>query len=378
MDGGDYSLKRVEISMSKLRKLYAYARLVKAQTGKPWLRQAMEIRGLASGRQRIGIEEYYELGIFDDDFFPVQEKSRCVGWRSSAKIDRVLNDDSWRATANDKVLNYALLVHYGFPVPETLAIYSPSGRRVAQEPLLRNKEELDAYLGTAVTFPVFIKPIHGTYGRGTFCLKESLNNNAGFLDIRGQAVSRSELLATCKNKHFGGMLFQTRLVQHPEVVALVGDTVSCVRVIVALSVDGSPSIVLAFWKIGREKNITDNFCMGESGNLLAWIDTDTGEVKRVIDGLWPTGTERTDHPDTKTRLVGARLPDWSSALALCRSAAELFPGLRLQHWDIAFSDRGPILMELNTEADLGVPQYLGRSAFLTERIDALMGSRSRD
>jgi len=52
--------------------------------------------------------------------------------------------------------------------------------------------------------------------------------------------------------------------------------------------------------------------------------------------------------------------------------------LRLQHWDIAFSDRGPILMELNTEADLGVPQYLGRSAFLTERIDALMGSRSRD
>ena len=112
MDGGDYSLKRVEILMSKLRKLYAYARLVKAQTGKPWLRQAMEIRGLASGRQRIGIEEYYELGIFDDDFFPGQEKSRCVGWRSSAKIDRVLNDDSWRATANDKVLikpatNYA-------------------------------------------------------------------------------------------------------------------------------------------------------------------------------------------------------------------------------------------------------------------------------
>lgn len=378
MDGGDYSLKRVEILMSKLRKLYAYARLVKAQTGKPWLRQAMEIRGLASGRQRIGIEEYYELGIFDDDFFPGQEKSRCVGWRSSAKIDRVLNDDSWRATANDKVLNYALLVHYGFPVPETLAIYSPSGRRIAQEPLLRNKEELDAYLGTAVTFPVFIKPIHGTYGRGTFCLQGALNNDDGYVDTRGQVVSRDELLGACLTDKFCGMLFQKRLVQHPEIAAIVGHTVSCVRVIVALGIGSSPEVVLAFWKIGREKNITDNFCMGESGNLLAWIDVETGTVGRVITGLWPTGAECLKHPDTQARLVDARLPDWSQAIKLCCEAAAIFPGLRLQHWDIAFSDQGPVLMELNTEADLGVPQYLCRQAFVTEEIEAWMASRLQD
>ena len=53
-------------------------------------------------------------------------------------------------------------------------------------------------------------------------------------------------------------------------------------------------------------------------------------------------------------------------------------GLRLQHWDIAFSEKGPVLMELNTEADLGVPQYLGGKAFATDSIDALMASRPRD
>lgn len=291
-------------------------------------------------------------------------------------VDSVLNDNYWRAVANDKVLNYALLVHYGFPVPETLATYSPSGRKIANECLIRTEDELRHYLSADLLFPVFVKPIHGTYGRGTFCLQSVLNNSDAYLDSRGQAVNRHEFLAACLNKHYGGMLFQKRLVQHPEVAALVGPTVSCVRVIIALGLDGPPEVVLAFWKIGRNKNITDNFCMGESGNLLAWVNVNTGIVQRVITGLWPTGAERLDHPDTNARLVGAHLPDWTQALTLCCKAAELLPGLRLQHWDLAFSDQGPVLMELNTEADLGVPQYLGRSAFVTERIDALMSSRS--
>lgn len=361
------------MSMSKFNKLNTYTDLVKVQTGKSKFQQALEIYKLSRGPNRLGVEEYYELGIFDDRFFPGPAKSRCVGWRASARIDQKLNDDYWRATANDKVLNYALLVHYGFTVPETLATYSPSGRRIADEILLRSEDELSRFLASEMTFPVFIKPIHGTYGRGTFCLQRVLNDDA-YLDSRGQSVSRKELLAACLQKKYGGMLFQKRLVQHPDIVAIVGPTVSCVRLILAIGGGGSPEVVLAFWKIGRANNITDNFCMGDSGNLLAWIATETGEVERVITGLWPTGGECLDHPDTSGRLVGLHLPDWSKALAMCCEAAELFPGLRLQHWDIAFSDQGPVLMELNTEADLGIPQYLGRSPFMTNHIDALIAS----
>lgn len=360
--------------MNKIRKLQAYSRLVQEQTGKSRLNQMLEILALHRGRLKLGIEEYYELGVFDDRSFPGAEKTRCLGWKSSAMIDQTFNNDYWRATANDKVLNYALLVHYGFPVPRTLAIWSPAGKRIGDETLLSNEEELREYLVNGLPFPVFIKPIHGTYGRGTFCLQQQLADGTGYLDSRGCEVSRDELLAACLNKKFGGMLFQERLVQHPAVVALVAQTVSCVRIIVALGAGGRPEVVLAFWKIGRERNITDNFCMGESGNLLAWVDVGSGRVERVITGLWPDGAECESHPDTGARLLGAQLPDWSRALALCCEAARHFPGLRLQHWDVAFAEHGPVLMELNTEADLGVPQFLGRKAFVSERIDALMTS----
>jgi len=367
-------MNRAEVLMNKFRKLHAYSGLVRQQTGKSRLRQVLEIIALHRGRLQLGIEEYYELGVFDDRAFPGPEKARCLGWKSSALIDRALNDNYWRATANDKVLNYALLAHYGFPIPQTMAIWSLSGQRIGDETVLCDEAALRAYLDASLPFPVFIKPIHGTYGRGTFCLQQKLPNDTGWLDCRGKAVGRDELLAACLNPKFGGMLFQQRLAQHPAVVTLVGDTVSCVRIIVALGAGSHPEVVLAFWKIGRERNITDNFCMGESGNLLAWIDVGSGRVERVITGLWPEGVECEQHPDTGARLPGSALPDWSAALSLCREAARHFPGLRLQHWDVAFATEGPVLMELNTEADLGVPQYLGRKAFVSKQIHELIAS----
>lgn len=361
------------MAMNKIRKLLAYSDLVRTQTGKSRWRQMREILALRRGQYQLGIDEYYELGVFDDRHYPAIEKGRCLGWKGSDMLDRRMNHNYWRATANDKVLNYALLTHYGFPVPQTLAIWSRAGQRIADERVLSSEAELFDYLETGSPFPVFIKPIHGTYGRGTFCLLEK-GPDGTYLDSRGCTVSRDALLEAWRNRKFGGLLFQKRLRQHSVVEALVGETISCVRVIVALDAESRPEVLLAFWKIGRAENITDNFCMGESGNLLAWIDIGSGRVERVITGFWPGGVECPQHPDTGAQLVGAQLPDWSVAMTLCCKAAPHFPGLRLQHWDVAFAEHGPVLMELNTEADLGVPQFLGRRAFVSERLAALMAS----
>lgn len=360
--------------MNKLQKLYSYSKLVQERTGKSQLRQMMEMVALRRGRLKLGIEEYYELGVFDDLSFPGSEKARCLGWKGSALVDRKLNEEYWRATANDKVLNYALLTHYGFPVPHTVAIWSQSGKRIAGERHICDEAELREYLHHGLMLPVFIKPINGTYGRGTFCLQQRLPEVSGWLDIRGRKVGWEEILAACRNQKFGGMLFQERLIQHTKVVALVGHTISCVRIIIALVPNGRPEVVLAFWKIGRANNITDNFCMGENGNLLGLIDIGKGCVERVITGLWPEGEDCESHPDTGARLIGAQLPDWLRSVSLCCEAARHFSGLHLQHWDVAFSEAGPVLMELNTEADLGVPQFLSRKAFVSEQIDALMDS----
>lgn len=363
----------MKVIMSRVSKLLNYASLAKKQTGKSYLNQLAEIARLSTGKNHLGVEEYYELEVFDDNSYPGSQKLDCIGWKASAEIDKHLNHDYWRATANDKVLNYALLQQYGFPIPETFATYSPNKRRIGRELALDSEKELEDFLLNHIRFPVFIKPIYGSYGHGTYSLVSRDVASGSFIEVHGKKIPLADIMKTCLAKQFCGMLFQECLQPHEDVRKLIGDTTSCVRVIVAVT-DKEPKIHMAFWKIARVHNITDNFCMGETGNLLAWVNKDSGIIERAVTGLWPNGAEVTQHPDTKQALPGKKLPDWQQAMDMCLSAAGHFPGLKLQHWDVAFCRQGPVLMELNTEADLGVPQFLGRIPFLDEAIKELLAN----
>lgn len=357
--------------MARVEKLIQHALTVRRLTGKPVLRQLLEILRLSTGKYRLGMSEYYELGVFDDDAFSPREKRDCIGWRASKTIDAQLNHSHWRATANDKVLNYALLEQYGYPIPETVATFSLQKRRVGTEISLSTEDALEEFLTRAMVFPVFVKPVHGSYGRGTYLLNAYDAATQCFADSQGKSLPLPELMRVCVTPQYSGMLFQKCLQPHDDVLEWIGRTTSCVRVIVTLN-HGTPQVRLAFWKIARSHNITDNFHMGSTGNLLAWIEKDSGRVTRVVTGLWPTGQDVTLHPDTAQVLLGKTMPDWQKAVDMCTSAALQFPGLRLQHWDVAFCKGGPVLMELNTEADLGVPQFLGRIPFVDHGISAML------
>ena len=357
--------------MSRIGKLNSYAARVKQLTAKSYLRQVAEILQLACGPQRLGVEEYYEFEVFDDAYFSPERKLNCVGWRASTAIDTRLNHAYWRATANDKVLNYALLQQYGFAIPQTIATFSTKKRRIGAEVSLTNREALEDFLTKSMAFPVFIKPIHGSYGRGTFLLESYDALRKSFVDVHGKHVALADLLNECLRPQYSGMLFQRPLQPHDDVKLWTGNTTSCVRVIVAVTAQG-PKVHMTFWKIARAHNITDNFHMGSTGNLLAALDKHSGRIERVVTGLWPGGKNVTHHPDTQHELCGKTLPDWDRAMAMCLSAATCFPGLRLQHWDVAFCREGPVVMELNTEADLGVPQFLARTPFMDPVIHQMM------
>lgn len=357
------------MNVSQIYKLIRFARLAREQSGKSFMRQLIEIAQLRLGNKRLGPSEYYEFEIFDDRIFSPESKGQCVGWRASAALDLVRNHDYWRATANDKLLNYALLQHYGFPIPETVATYSPRGRTVGKELALDSQAQLEQYLTDAMPFPIFIKPISGTYGHGTFLLVGYEAASKKFIDVYGKKLPLSDLMSVCLTPQHSGMLFQRCLAPHDDVRRMTGNSTSCVRVIVVLG-SHEPKVHMTFWKIARAHNITDNFHMGSTGNLLAAICKETGQIERVISGLWPDGLSLTHHPDTLQELVGKFLPDWQNAMDMCLKAANCFPGLTLQHWDVAFCSGQPVLMELNTEADLAIPQYLSSVPFFDEAIGA--------
>ena len=167
----------------------------------------------------------------------------------------------------------------------------------------------------------------------------------------------------CCSKESGYMI-QERLRPHPAVERLFGPTIGTLRLVVLLGADGQPEIVRSLWKIPAGQNIADNFWRG---NLLGCVDADTGMLSRVVAGTGIDQRQVEIHPDTGQHLAGAAVPDWIQVRDLCLRAASSLPGIRTQAWDIAVTDGGPVLVEVNFGGDISLPQIACGRGMLDER-----------
>jgi hypothetical protein len=92
----------------------------------------------------------------------------------------------------------------------------------------------------------------------------------------------------------------------------------------------------------------------------------------VIQGTGADQAELERHPDTEQPLIGAILPEWAPLTALCLKAARALPGLRMQAWDVALTERGPVLVEVNIGGDFNLPQLAHGSGLMDERFRAFV------
>ena len=74
------------------------------------------------------------------------------------------------------------------------------------------------------------------------------------------------------------------------------------------------------------------------------------------------------HPDTGVRLTDQILPDWAKVRDVVLSGAAVIPGLPMQAWDVALTDRGPILLEVNAIGSFILPQMARGAGLLNEEL----------
>lgn len=337
------------------------------ENGKTTLTQLLEILRLRLRNPPIGISEYFEYGIWHRSITPAL-RNEFIGWRQSSQLDRELNEDYSRILANDKLLNYLILNVNGLPIPAPVATYTTAGRRIGDEVVLQSHDEVRAFLKGDV-YPFYVKPISAGYGRGVLCVTGREGESFRLFD--GRLIGLKEFMAPFSFSPYQGMLFQKPLAAHPDIAEFTGtQAVSCVRFICFVTSSG-PVIHTAFWKITTGNNMLDNFSHGDYGNCLGAIDIETGRIKRVISRMGPGG-QVDRHPTTQKPLLGLTLPDWANALELVRSASKHFPGLRLQNWDVALCPQGPVLLELNTESELAVPQAISGRGLMDSRLRKIL------
>ena len=343
------------------------------EAGKPILAQAREMLLLRRGIGGITPQEYIANRLYDDRLFDMAARRRFLGVIGEHRIDRICNvDHRWRAAAKDKIIFAAMMRGLGFPVPELVAFHH-ARRRCFMARDLRTQEDLGVFL-RGLDRPVFGKPLGGRWSLGTISLERYDAAGDTLLTLGGQAVAVDDLAGQIATFAAEGYLFQERLEPDALLARACGPAVGTVRLLTAMTANG-PALMAAAWKVIGGGNIADNFW--RPGNMLAAVEAASGTVTRVASGLGRAHRTHEVYPYSGVRLLGLVLPDWQEARAMWLSAATALAGLRLIGWDIALTDRGPVIVEANTLPAFNLHQIATGTGLLDGEFAAFVASCRR-
>lgn len=133
------------------------------------------------------------------------------------------------------------------------------------------------------------------------------------------------------------------IVQHPAVNKLYPNSVNSLRIITVLDSNKVPHCIYMVQKMGYNGRIIDN------NGLFAPVDLQTGKIKYPAhSGDTTRGVIYTEHPDTHVKLLGYQIPFVKEAVDMCLKAAVVVPQIRYIGWDVALTEKGPVIIEGNT------------------------------
>lgn len=313
---------------------------------KSYFAQLREMYELKLGPGRIAPVEYYYYGLYADAMTP-EAKRAFVGTTLRAAINDVVLNKELFGLGKDKLAFYAWMHGLGLKTPCTRAVYHPE-RSLSGAAALTSAGALLAYLRNPSNYPFFSKPANLTASVGTASVERYHGADDSIELADGRRFPATRFVGEVERYFKAGYLIQERMRPHADLEALASPRLSTVRMMVLN--EGGAQLIRASWRVPAGQTHADVLWRG---NLLAQIDIETGRVLRVVQGRGLDCVVVDNHPETGARLLGAELPMWRDARALALRAAAAAPKLALTGWDVAITDEGPAIIEL--EPDGGDP-----------------------
>ena len=134
---------------------------------------------------------------------------------------------------------------------------------------------------------------------------------------------------------------EDEIIQHPEMNLLSDSSVNSIR-ITTLEKGGEIHVMYALVRMSDGSGYVDNI---SSGGMFCPLD-ENGVI--TADAFCDsTGEYYKKHPKTGQVFEGFRIPYFNEAVELVRIAAQRVPEIRYVGWDVAVTEKGPVLIEGN-------------------------------
>lgn len=222
--------------------------------------------------------------------------------------------------------------------------------------MLRNKEKTNIYFSEYMKRPWCV---NNKIGFSEFFKKFSKSQRIIYKPIKGNCGRGVEAFEVSffkmwtiyhKLKKYQEGVVEEYVVQHPDVSAISPYAVNTMRIVTMSSnsfavTDSGEKMDVAYvaLRIGGADAVVDNF---HSGGMVACVDKNTGEV--VTDAVDMEGHVYKVHPATEKTIRGFKVPFFQESLSMVSEAIEKNQIEGYLGWDIAITENGPVLIEVNT------------------------------
>lgn len=307
-----------------------------------------------SKKERRNIAEDYKKlrdlkGLTKDEYYEFEFEKRSDDFRKSFLglneqryyLD-YLNPLRYYSLARNKYMAHKMLENTGVKKSMLYCYYMPEARFIASEENAADILGVVRVLKAKNVKECVIKTTESSHGDNVWVIKaiEYQENDAVMTRFDGQLIKLSEVLGD------EPLIFESVVRQTKQFSAFNESSVNTVRFMTTLWPDGSAKVIATFIKIGRAGRCVDN--AGGGGNVDVCVDTTTGEIKYAIqfDG-WRKIKDIEKHPDSGNQLNGVVIENWDAIKTEVIKFQQAFPYCKAAGWDIAITDEGPVVIEVN-------------------------------
>ena len=336
--------------------------------------------GTSEGERKYILNDYISLyeakGLTVDEYYDFEFEKRSREFRSSflGREERrlyldLLNPILYHNCSRNKYIMHKMFEGTGIQTSVLYCYYQPEGKLVFREGnsiVANSTEDVVDILRRQKVDSCVVKPTEGSHGESVEIIQriEYLTDDA-VLFMHGENMMRlSELLSDMP------LVFESVVEQTKQFASFNKSSVNTVRFMTTLYPDGAAKIIATFIKIGRAGKCIDN--AGGGGNVDVCVDTDSGEIKYAIqfDG-WHNIKDIDCHPDSGNQLNGVIIENWQAIKEKVKKFQQAFPYCKAAGWDIAITDKGPVVIEVNDAWDT-TGQYFCRKGWRNEIRDCYL------
>ena len=340
------------MSINKFIDCYHLLKKVSHQSGKPIFSILSDFYRL---RKKKGIlfEEYRDFSFLTADLEFIDS---FLGFREQiVYLDR-LNPVKYYSLARNKYVSHCLLESFGIKMPRLLGYYHPSTSFDGKGDNYSNIEQIIEGLKHYDVHNIVIKTTESSHGNGVWVIDRIQYNNcdAIFHLVNDKSIRLSEIL---QNKE--PFLIEERVLQTQQLSSFNPTSVNTIRFMTTLYPSGEAKIIGAFIKIGRTGSFIDN--AGSGGNIDANINLDTGVLENVVEFNGFDSIRKIEyHPDNGCQLEGVKIENWEMIRKMIKKYQQSCPFIKAVGWDVAITDDGPVIIEMNDFWDRTGQLFIGK------------------